>query len=128
MESVDAMQTSVITPCHNAGPWIAAALQSVARQTYPAYEIIVINDNSTDNSLAQIERSGVPVKLLQVSARNAAVARNVGIEVAGGEWIAFLDADDIWYPNHLARAVELLSKTKDVAFMSNHDWIGLDDE
>jgi glycosyltransferase involved in cell wall biosynthesis/LmbE family N-acetylglucosaminyl deacetylase len=122
------MRISVITPCHNAGPWIAAALQSGAQQTYSAHEIIVVNDNSTDNSLAQIEQSGVPVKLLQVNACNAAVARNVGIEAAEGEWIALLDADDIWYPNHLARAVELLSKTKDVAFMSNHDWIGVDDE
>src|SRR5260370_15400250 len=122
------MRISVITTCHNAGPWITTALQSSARQTYPAHEIIVVNDGSTDNSLAQIEQSGVPVKLLQANVHNAAIARNVGIEVAEGEWIAFLDADDIWYPNHLARAVELLSKTNDVAFMSNHDWISLDDE
>lgn len=119
---------SVITPCHNAAPWIATALRSIAQQTYAAHEIIVIDDASTDNSLAQIEQSGVSVKLLHVSARNAAVARNAGIEVAKGDWIALLDADDKWYPNHLARAVELLSKTNDVAFMSNHDWIGLQGE
>jgi glycosyltransferase involved in cell wall biosynthesis len=68
------------------------------------------------------------VKLLQVKAHNAAVARNAGIEAATGDWIALLDADDVWYPNHLARAAELLSKTNDVAFMSNHDWIGLQGE
>jgi glycosyltransferase involved in cell wall biosynthesis len=122
------MRVSVITPCHNAGPWIATALNSVARQTYPAHEIIVIDDSSTDNSVAEVGRSGTPVKLLQVSARNAAVARNAGIESATGDWIALLDADDVWYPNHLARAAELLSETDDVAFMSNHDWIGLRDE
>src|SRR5262249_10105481 len=54
--------------------------------------------------------------------------RNAGIEAAKGDWIALLDADDKWYSNHLARAVELLSKSNDVAFMSNHDWIGLRDE
>ena len=68
------------------------------------------------------------MKLLQVNAHNAAVARNAGIEAATGDWIALLDADDVWYPNHLARAAELLSKTNDVAFMSNHDWIGLQGE
>ena len=65
---------------------------------------------------------------LHVDAHNAAIARNAGIEAASGDWIALLDADDVWYPNHLARAAELLSKSKDVAFMSNHDWIGLQGE
>ena len=122
------LRISVITPCHNAAPWIANALRSIAQQTYAAYEIIVIDDASTDNSIAMIEQSGVPVRLLHVNARNAAVARNAGIEAAKGNWIALLDADDVWYPNHLARAAELLSKTNDVAFMSNHDWIGLQSE
>jgi glycosyltransferase involved in cell wall biosynthesis len=122
------MKISVVMPCHNADRWIATALQSVAQQSYPAHEIIVIDDASNDDSLAQIVKSGVPLKLMRVNSRNAAVARNAGIEVATGDWIAFLDADDIWFPNHLARAVELLSKANDVAFMSNHDWIGLQGE
>jgi teichuronic acid biosynthesis glycosyltransferase TuaG len=122
------MRISVIMPCHNAGRWIADALRSVAQQTYPVHEIIVIDDGSTDRSLSEIERTGAAVKLLKVNAHNAAVARNAGIEAATGDWIALLDADDMWYPNHLARAVELLSKTNDVAFMSNHDWIGLQGE
>jgi glycosyltransferase involved in cell wall biosynthesis/LmbE family N-acetylglucosaminyl deacetylase len=122
------MQISVVIPCHNAERWIAAALRSVAQQIYQPHEIIVVDDASTDDSLAQIKLSGVDVKLLQVSARNAAAARNSGIEAATGDWIALLDADDKWYPNHLTRAAELLSKTDDVAFMSNHDWIGFQDE
>src|SRR6185369_11831470 len=77
---------------------------------------------------SQIKASGVPVKLIQVDFSNAAAARNAGIEIATGDWIALLDADDVWYPNHLARAAELLTKSNDVAFMSNHDWIGLQDE
>ncbi len=113
-------------PCHNAGPWIGTALQSIARQTLPAHEIIVIDDNSADESIAEIKKSGVPVKLLRATVRNAAAARNIGIEAATGDWLALLDADDVWYPNHLARAAALLSRTNDVAFMSNHDWIGLD--
>jgi glycosyltransferase involved in cell wall biosynthesis len=119
------MRVSVIIPCRNAGPWIAQALRSAAQQRFPAQEIIVVDDSSADNSLAEIKQSGVPVKLFHVAAGNAAVARNVGIEAAVGDWIAFLDADDVWYPNHLTRAAELLSNTNDVAFMSDHDWIGL---
>src|SRR5262245_11631790 len=116
------MDVSIIMPCHNAGRWIAAALKSAAQQTYPAYEIVVIDDASNDDSLDQIEKSGVRVRLLHVNVHNAAAARNAGIEAAKGNWIALLDADDIWYPNHLERAFELLSTSSDVAFIANHDW------
>jgi glycosyltransferase involved in cell wall biosynthesis len=113
-------------PCHNAGRWVTTALHSIAQQTYPAHEIIIVDDDSTDDSREQIRSTGMAVKLLSCNARNAAVARNIGIEAANSSWIALLDADDVWYPNHLARAVKLLSETDEVAFMSNHDWIDLD--
>jgi glycosyltransferase involved in cell wall biosynthesis len=122
------MRISVIIPCHNAGRWIGQTLLSVAAQSYRAHEVIIIDDASTDDSIAVIDRSGVPVKLLHVAAHNAAKARNAGIEEASGDWIALLDADDVWYPNHLARAAELLSGSDDVALMSDHDWIGLEGE
>lgn len=122
------MKISVIIPCHNAAPWITGALRSVALQTYPAHEILLIDDGSTDGSLALAEKSAVAARILRVAYRNAAAARNAGIEIATGDWIALLDADDVWYPYHLARAVELLSGSSDVAFMSNHDWIGLGGE
>ena len=67
------MHISVIIPCHDAERWIAQTLRSVAAQTYPAYEVIVIDDASTDDSIAEINRSGVPVTLLHVAARNAMV-------------------------------------------------------
>jgi glycosyltransferase involved in cell wall biosynthesis len=122
------MRISVIIPCRNAGRWIGQTLRSVAAQTYPAYEVIVIDDASTDDSIVEVGRSGVPVTLLHVAARNAAKARNAGIEAASGDWIALLDADDVWYPSHLARAAELLSDSDDVALMSYHDWIGMEGE
>src|SRR5690349_8692917 len=117
------MNFSVIIPCYNAGPWIVQSLKSVAAQTYPAKEIIVIDDGSSDDSLAKIESSGVPVRLLKTRRSNGAGARNAGIEAATGDWIALLDADDIWYPNHLQRAVEMLEGSSDVALMTAHDWI-----
>jgi glycosyltransferase involved in cell wall biosynthesis len=120
------MRISVVIPCHNAGRWIGTALRSVSEQSRQADEIIVIDDGSTDGSVFEIEKANVPVKLLHVNFGNAAAARNKGIEAATGDWIALLDADDVWYPNHLARAAELLRPTNDVAFMSNHDWIDLE--
>jgi glycosyltransferase involved in cell wall biosynthesis len=120
------MRVSVIMPCRNAGSWIGAALRSIAAQTHRPEEIIVIDDGSTDDSIERIGQSGVDVTLLRVDIRNAAAARNAGIEAAVGNWLAFLDADDVWYPSHLARAVELLAGIDDVAFMSNHDWISLE--
>jgi glycosyltransferase involved in cell wall biosynthesis len=74
------MKFSVIIPCHNAGPWIAQSLQSVAAQSFPPCEIIVVNDASTDDSAEKIKSSGVDVRLLETSFRNGAAARNEGGE------------------------------------------------
>src|SRR5205814_4922462 len=116
------MRISVIMPCHNASRWIAAALRSISKQAHSAHEIVVIDDGSTDNSVLEIERTSVPVKLLRVGFNNAAAARNAGIEAATGDWIALLDADDVWYPNHLARSEELLRVTNSAASMPHRDW------
>ncbi len=122
------MKFSVIIPCYNAASWIGSCLQSVAVQTHPAHEVIVIDDGSTDDSLARIESAGVRVHILHTARANAAGARNAGIAAATGDWIALLDADDVWYPNHLERAASLLEGSHDVAFMAAHDWIGLTGE
>lgn len=114
------MQVSVIIPCYNAAPWIAASLRSVAEQTCPPSEIIVIDDGSTDGSLDAIQSSGVDVRLVQTNRANGAGARNAGIEVATGEWIAFQDADDLWYPHHLQSVRELIG-SGDVAYLANND-------
>jgi glycosyltransferase involved in cell wall biosynthesis len=121
------MKFSVIIPCHNAGRWILSALDSVKQQDLKAHEIIVIDDDSVDDSVSIVTNADIRVRLIHASVRNAAAARNVGIEAASGDWIALLDADDIWYPTHLSRAAELLDGSRDVAFMSNHDWIDLKD-
>lgn len=119
------MKFSVIMPCHNAGRWIREALRSVAAQTIPAHEVIVIDDSSTDDSLAEVQASGVDTVLLRSTHRNAAATRNSGIDAATGDWIALLDADDRWYPNHLQRAQTMLEESGDVAFLANHDWMNV---
>lgn len=120
------MKVSVVIPCYNAARWIATTLQSVAAQTYVPHEIIVIDDGSRDDSIAQIQKSRVKVTLLKTSRANGAGARNAGIAAATGDWVALLDADDVWYPTHLARARNVLNGSADVAYMANHDWIDLE--
>lgn len=119
------MKFSVIIPCHNSGPWIADALRSAAGQSHPPHEIIAIDDNSTDDSRQRIEESGVEVMLLESNCHNAGATRNIGIQAASGDWIAMLDADDQWYPDHLRNAAALLADSRDVALMANHDWMNV---
>lgn len=120
------LSVSVVIPCHNAESWISASLNSVAAQTHQALEVIVIDDASTDRSVERIQASGLPVTLLRGPGGNAARARNMGLRAARGDWIAFLDADDVWDPEHLARARALLEGHDDVAYMANHAWMDPD--
>ena len=122
------MQFSVIIPCHNAERWITATLDSVAAQKLAPFEVIVILDNCTDDSQGVIEKHKLDCKLLHTTHGNAGGARNSGIEVATGQWIALLDADDLWYPHHLKQAADLLADSGDrtVAYCANHDFMELD--
>jgi glycosyltransferase involved in cell wall biosynthesis len=115
------MRVSVIVPNFNAGPYISEALRSIAAQTFPPHEIIVVDDGSTDNSIDQIEASAVPLRLLHTQRAGCAGAQLVGIHAATGDWIAFLDADDVWYPQHLQRAEGILCSTNDVAYLAHLD-------
>ena len=101
---------SVIVPCCNAERFIESSLESIANQTLQPYEVIVVDDGSTDGSLDVIQSSSLTIRVLRSPRTGGAGARNVGIRAARGEWLAFLDADDIWYGEHLGRARELISK------------------
>jgi len=93
---------SVVIPCYNAEKYISAAINSVLVQNWPGVDIIVVDDGSKDDS-AQVVRETFPaVKLVCQANQGVAVARNTGISQADGEWIAFLDADDIWLPGKLS--------------------------
>jgi len=112
------MRISVVVPCFNNADSVKRALESISLQTFPAHEIILIDDGSTDGSPEQVASSAVSLRLLRTRRANAAGARNAGIEVATGDWVAFLDADCFWYPHHLEWARTLLSSGSDVALMS----------
>jgi glycosyltransferase involved in cell wall biosynthesis len=92
---------SVIIPTYNSGVFIGEAIQSVLRQTCTDYDIIVIDDGSTDNTRGIIENNFPQVRYFYIQNQGAASARNYGIRRARGEFIAFLDADDLWLPEKL---------------------------
>lgn len=94
---------SVVIPCFNAALFLIDTLKSAVEQTHPPFEVLVIDDGSTDDS-AEIARSyGPPVRVISQANQGESVARNRGIDEARGEWIAFLDADDHWQPDKLAK-------------------------
>lgn len=99
---------SVIIPVYNGERYLAEAIESVLAQTRPADEIIVVDDGSTDNSAVVAQGFGLPVKLVRQANQGQAAARNLGVELAHGNLLAFLDADDLWLPDKLARQVEAL--------------------
>ena len=113
---------SVVIPCYNAAPWIERALRSAVAQTSAPLEIIVVDDGSTDNSQAVVTAAGIEVSLVSTSGRGGAGARNFGAKQAKGDWIAFLDADDIWYENHLERVL-LAANAGDIGFANVFDSI-----
>lgn len=94
---------SVVIPCYNAASFLGETLRSVLAQTQPPREVIVVDDGSTDDSARIAESFGPPVRVLRQANGGAAVARNTGVTAATGDWIAFLDADDLWHPQRLER-------------------------
>jgi glycosyltransferase involved in cell wall biosynthesis len=101
---------SILIPCHNAAPWIAATLESALAQTWPNKEIIVVDDGSTDGSAAIAQTyAGRGVLLVTQENRGAAAARNHALRKAHGEFIQFLDADDLISSDKISTQAALLS-------------------
>jgi len=98
-------RVSAIIPTYNCAAYLGEALDSILAQTYPDVEIIVVDDGSTDNTRQVLEPYGGRIVYLYQENQGESVARNRGIEAAGGEFIAFLDADDLWLPTKLERLV-----------------------
>ena len=92
---------SVVIPAYNSAATLARAINSVSGQSYPAHEIIVVDDGSIDATAAVARECGKAVRLLQQSNAGVAAARNAGARAATGDWLAFLDADDWYAPDRL---------------------------
>ena len=106
---------SVIIPSYNCEPFLAEAIESVFAQTYRPKEVIVVDDGSTDQTAA-IARSYKEVQYIYQANQGPAIARNNGIATARGDFIAFIDHDDMWLPNKLEVQIE---------YLLEHPYVGL---
>ena len=104
------MSISVIIPAYNAAPFIAETIESVLAQTLPPNEVLVIDDGSTDTTADVAGRFPAPVRVIRRPNSRQAASRNFGVKEATSEWIAFVDSDDLWEPNKLARQMEELAR------------------
>ena len=102
---------SIIIPCYNAEKFIAETIQSVINQTYKNWELIIVNDGSTDSSLQKIEEfvnQEAKIKVFNKNNTGVSDSRNYGLKIAKGDFIAFLDADDVWHFDYLNKQLNLL--------------------
>ena len=114
----DKQSIAVIIPTYNRASTIVACIESVLSQSFPASEIIIIDDHSTDDSVNIINKFKDKIILHHTKEHSGAqVARNIGIKAAQSEWIAFLDSDDVWLPNKLEKQISTL-KTVDFDSMT----------
>jgi glycosyltransferase involved in cell wall biosynthesis len=101
-------RVSVVIPCHNQASYLGAAIVSVINQSYRPFEIIIVDDGSNDGSDEVAASFGNEVRLITQSNRGVAAARNRGVAASGGDVLAFLDADDAWPVESLARRLAVM--------------------
>jgi len=106
------MLVSVIIPTYNRADTIERAVNSVLAQTWRQLEVIVVDDGSTDQTVAILKKYGDKIRVIRRQNGGPAVARNTGIKAATGEIISFLDSDDAWLPSKTERQVNLLQRTE----------------
>ncbi len=119
----DEIVFSVVIPLYNKERYILNTLNSVFNQNYQNFEIIVINDGSTDNSLKTLKTiSDKRLHCFTIKNSGVSVARNLGIKKSKGAFICLLDADDYWYPNHLDSFVKVIHEfPNEVVFCNNYE-------
>ena len=118
---------SVIIPSYNAAKYLPQAINSVLAQTYRQFEIIVIDDGSTDDTQKVITEYSDSVIYIRQPNSGPSAARNKGIQISRGDYIAFLDADDLWVPNKLEDQLIAFQGSKNCAFVCS-DWSYFDGE
>ena len=101
-------RVSVIIPTYNCAQFLGRTIESAFKQTYRDFEIIVVDDGSTDETKSVVTSYGTSLRYIHQPNQGASVARNVAVSQSSGEFIAYLDADDVWNPEKLARQIEYL--------------------
>jgi glycosyltransferase involved in cell wall biosynthesis len=117
-------RVSVIIPTYNRGWTIGEAVDSVLAQDYREFELIVVDDGSTDNTPEILDAYGGTIKVFRQENKGVSAARNRGIAEASGRFIAFLDSDDLWLPQKLSRQVEFFNTIPDALICQTEEiWI-----
>lgn len=122
-------KVSVVIPTYNSESFICNTLASVISQTFRDFELIISDDGSTDKTVEVAERflkerCQVPWKVIKNSHRGPGAARNAGIKSALGEWIAFLDSDDLWLPQKLEKVIDYAEHNKEARLISHSElWL-----
>lgn len=123
---------SIIIPAHNAGRMIGETLDSVMRQTYPHREIIVVDDGSTDDTYERLAPYRSSIRYIRQENAGVGAARNAGLRAASGDYIAFLDADDLWLPEKLEIQLEVAKRHPESGLIAcegiQFGWTGARDE
>ena len=108
---------SVIVPTYDYGRFIGDSIRSVLEQTYTSYEIIVIDDGSSDETTSVLQQFDGRIRYVYQENRGPSAARNLGIKIARGEYISFLDADDLWTPNKLELQLSDINSHPDIGMV-----------
>lgn len=115
---------SVVIAAYNGAATLARAIDSILAQSYSPLEVIIVDDGSIDNTAVVAQRYGVPVRYFYQENAGASAARNAGVRVAQGEWLAFLDADDWYYPDRLRLHAEWIMRDPNLDFLTgDYDYV-----
>ncbi len=120
------INVSVIIPTYNRAKVLGRAVESVLAQTYLHYELIIVDDGSTDETQALLESysSYKNVKIVRTKNKGVSAARNLGIQLASGDWVAFLDSDDEWLPQKLELQMQYVSQNPNIQVVHGEEiWI-----
>jgi glycosyltransferase involved in cell wall biosynthesis len=112
------LPVSVVIPTHNRPDMLRGAIESVLGQTYPVREIIVVDNGRPKETERVVKEFGVPIILVRSPVPGPSTSRNRGVEISRGDYVAFLDDDDLWHPDKLAVQMDFLEKHPDVAMVS----------
>jgi glycosyltransferase involved in cell wall biosynthesis len=118
---------SIVCPVFNSMGWVQKTLDTVLDQTRKPYELIIIDDGSVDDTptfiakYLKVKNPSFTWIILRVDHGGPGAARNAGIRVAQGDWVAFLDSDDLWMPQKLERVAKVIASTRNANFICHHE-------